>query len=1539
MFIKLNLLKSKIYKLKVIIVLIVLSLVTGAHGDPIIENDVEDLEILLSQFIGQEPNVVTILDLSGSMGRNYGGDQVGNWDGRDVFDQCGSGSSSDTRPRAAICQENIANLTVCSSQVCTEDGHRCESQEDLINMEQCVLANTPAGFDPSPIYNLLCGGPTVADCANDSNDRRNRVAQALEAEAGLTQCSIAPNPINGGCQTGSDTDPSCNLSGDATRFNSCIQTQQDILPLLQPTNCTGGTASCFGLPRFGSSRMDVALSVLFDILDADNSLQQASCSDPSSQWDRSNTTISCENFMKTPYRDVSNIALGTSNLPTSPGTSLFNQLTFNDGADLGLRFLPMSYAGRNNGDACTATTSFRLASGGFQRDVQRVWNFYRNQDPEGGTPLAKTIGFDDSPSGTNDAITAFNSNIQNDSAIGCRPQFVIVITDGDDSCSGDCAFDNNSCTGSAAAANNSNRRSAIQAVSNIRTYFARNPVSGFKKEVIVFVIGIGINDPNSRRALHAMAIAGGTHQTGIIRHIDPSTNIPVGRVIVDPGDPNSVLPGTSGDALEVFRALGRGDGIDSATPANARLQNCSAPNINGVCGFQGTDIFNNAFFDDGVPFTDTNGDGLPDPVDSDGDGVIDNELDGFAFLVNDADQLRQALIGIANNIKEFSTAGVSPAAPQSSASVALRDRIFLSILTPITTERIWQGRLALYGFLEDPDNPGGRIVADINGNDIFDPNEGVLGENAKDYHWEAGRELAERNLSTDPRNLFTVDPNTLELDPTNSAIKYASGRSIFNNSLPPDYFGISDADVVNPLPDFCLADPPDGIDNCTSDCPVINTPACQTCIKDCIRDKIVDLMSGNTGILPVGDPLGPIGTNCPDAGDPTSGSLDTCSVRLGDVFHSTPVVVGAPSPLFFDVGFQNFAVRYRNRTAVVYAGANDGFLHAFNAGGKLVLASPANPEINPFTGELVAVPFFNKGDGRELFAFAPPSFLHDSLSANDPQTPSGLAPDYRFGDFKTFVTNDLQIERSFFDGSPLIADVFIDGEANGITADTAICPGESGTDVGDPDGEIDICGREWHSILLSGYRNGGGAYMALDVTNAKCDTSENTQDECNNSRKHINTGPDYPTHLWTLFDKNFGNTWSEPTIGRVRMRTQKDGSETLVDRWVMFVGGGLHPTDIDPTDGVSNDFGNAFYVVDIATGEIIFKYARDAVTAPNATITDPRMVCDMPSEVGAFDFNADGYIDIVYVGDTCGRLWRFDVSLPIVDNGNNVGETGIGGSATFSAPDWTGDIAFCANTATECAKANNVPTNDVQPIFFAPTNVLDDLGLRHLIFTTGNRREPSNVNQFGKLYNFVDTYIAAFFTGGIVTPVAMKTEANFTVGQIIELVPQSGITDQFTTQGGSTINNQGEFIVIFPDNVGTPNGEKGIGSPAVINRQLFFTTFSPDPGQQSSNPCAQDAGAGRVFALDYLSGEPALGRVPGAQNLVTGTAAQKQAAAGITAAQGLPTQAQLTFGARGSVVLTVAFSGSSASGGSEFLVLELLPFPTRTQTLFWEEIL
>ena len=108
--------------------------------------------------------------------------------------------------------------------------------------------------------------------------------------------------------------------------------------------------------------------------------------------------------------------------------------------------------------------------------------------------------------------------------------------------------------------------------------------------------------------------------------------------------------------------------------------------------------------------------------------------------------------------------------------------------------------------------------------------------------------------------------------------------------------------------------------------------------------------------------------------------------KLGDINHSTPVVVGPPvqTPSLMGAGYSQFKTAQANRTKVLYVGANDGMLHCFNA-----------------------------TTGAELWAFIP----YNLLAKLQKQWAVDLVNANRF------YAHDIYV-----DGSPAIADVEIAGE-------------------------------------------------------------------------------------------------------------------------------------------------------------------------------------------------------------------------------------------------------------------------------------------------------------------------------------------------------------------------------------------------------------------------------------------------------------------------------------------------------------------------------
>ncbi len=51
--------------------------------------------------------------------------------------------------------------------------------------------------------------------------------------------------------------------------------------------------------------------------------------------------------------------------------------------------------------------------------------------------------------------------------------------------------------------------------------------------------------------------------------------------------------------------------------------------------------------------------------------------------------------------------------------------------------------------------------------------------------------------------------------------------------------------------------------------------------------------------------------------------------KLGDIYHSTPVVIAEPSFFFSENNYPTFYSTYKGREMMIYVGANDGFLHGF----------------------------------------------------------------------------------------------------------------------------------------------------------------------------------------------------------------------------------------------------------------------------------------------------------------------------------------------------------------------------------------------------------------------------------------------------------------------------------------------------------------------------------------------------------------------------------------------------------------------------------
>jgi type IV pilus assembly protein PilY1 len=151
------------------------------------------------------------------------------------------------------------------------------------------------------------------------------------------------------------------------------------------------------------------------------------------------------------------------------------------------------------------------------------------------------------------------------------------------------------------------------------------------------------------------------------------------------------------------------------------------------------------------------------------------------------------------------------------------------------------------------------------------------------------------------------------------------------------------------------------------------------------------------------------------------------------------------------------------------------------------------------------------------------------------------------------------------------------------------------------------------TVLIAAMRRGGDGLYALDVSM-----------------------PDHPRLLWALDASSpgfsaLGESWSLPVPARIR------AGGTIRD---VAVFGGGHDASQDLGEPGPSPRGNALYVIDLVTGELL----ASAGAGPGHALALPAMRYAIPATPRVVDLDQDGLADRIYVGDTGGQLWRLDVA-------------------------------------------------------------------------------------------------------------------------------------------------------------------------------------------------------------------------------------------------------------------------------------------------------
>ncbi len=317
---------------------------------------------------------------------------------------------------------------------------------------------------------------------------------------------------------------------------------------------------------------------------------------------------------------------------------------------------------------------------------------------------------------------------------------------------------------------------------------------------------------------------------------------------------------------------------------------------------------------------------------------------------------------------------------------------------------------------------------------------------------------------------------------------------------------------------------------------------------------------------------------------------------LGDIINSNPSFVGPPTAGYSDVdhpGYSAFRTSFKDRTPVVYVGANDGMLHGFDVSTTWLDTDPlVDSDLDGnFTNDYVSVPGVNAG--KEVLAYVP-SPVYPSL---------GLLTDSNYNvNHKYFV-----------DSSPMMADVCVSSCSSALSA-------------------------VWKTALIGGLGKGGKGFYALNVTNPL----DLAKDTANTPLFDLTTGAHTTNILMWEFtdadDTDLGFTFNtSPT--KLNNGQAKQIVKFENGRWGVVVGNGYNST---PSTSPGKA---ALYVLFVegptgggtpktwqSGGVDYVKIVAD--TGPNNGLSTP-----IP-----FDADGDGLVDVVYAGDLKGNVWKFDLS-------------------------------------------------------------------------------------------------------------------------------------------------------------------------------------------------------------------------------------------------------------------------------------------------------
>jgi type IV pilus assembly protein PilY1 len=332
-------------------------------------------------------------------------------------------------------------------------------------------------------------------------------------------------------------------------------------------------------------------------------------------------------------------------------------------------------------------------------------------------------------------------------------------------------------------------------------------------------------------------------------------------------------------------------------------------------------------------------------------------------------------------------------------------------------------------------------------------------------------------------------------------------------------------------------------------------------------------------------------------------------------------------------------------------------------------------------------------------------------------------------------------------------------------------------------------GGEWHTVLAGGLNKGGQGIYVLDVTDPMGLTEGNASS----------------SFMWEFTDQDdpdLGYTYSRPAIVRLH-----NGD------WGVVFGNGYGS---DVADGTVGDGVATLFVLRLSDGTKLAEIKLPS--SPGNLDTQMSGKTNGLSTPAVVDVDGDDIVDVAYVGDLYGNLWKIDLS----NNNPASWKTAYG---TVAAPE---PLFVTQNTAGKRQSITSRPNVTRGPNGFG----------QMVLFGTGKYLETSDKT----------TTTRQSFYGIHDKGTTAVTKANLVAQTIENQLPAAAPTTRTTS--ANTIDytnpaNRGWYIDLF---YVSANGEMQITDSVLRNGKIAFTTLIPD-----IDPC-KFGGKSWFMLLDALTG-------------------------------------------------------------------------------------